>query len=153
MTVYRIDKESRHNFLTGEGARLNGGRWNSSGMAMVYTSLNRATTYMEALVNWTLPSLPKKRVIVQIEIPETIVISDLTESLPMNWNIYPYIPFTQTCGDNWLKRCSHLCLKVPSAAVADEWNILINPAHSQFKQINVIDVKPAQFSKRLVKNP
>ena len=151
MTIYRIDKESRSDFLTGEGAHLYGGRWNNSGIPVIYASLNRATTYMEALVNWTLPGFPKKRVIVEIEIPDSIVISYLSEILPMNWDTYPYIPFTQTYGDNWLKACSSLCLKVPSAAVADEWNLLINPAHPEFNQINVIDVKPAKFNKRLLK--
>lgn len=148
MTIYRIDKESRSDFLTGEGARLYGGRWNNPGTPMIYTSLNRATTYMETLVNWALPGFPKKRVIVEVEIPDSIVISYLNETLPMNWDVYPYIPFTQTCGDNWLKACSSLCLKVPSAAVVDEWNLLINPAHPEFKQINVISVKPAKFSER-----
>lgn len=109
---------------------------------------------MEALVNWTLPGLPKKRVIVEIEIPDTIVPGNLNETLPVNWDVYPYVPFTQTSGDNWLNECSSLCLKVPSAAVADKWNLLINPAHPEFNQINVSDVKAAQFNKRLVKiNP
>ncbi|MDO1502618.1 RES family NAD+ phosphorylase [Winogradskyella maritima] len=48
MIVYRLGKEKYKNDLSGIGAEKFGGRWNSKGVRMVYTSQSRA------LANWRL---------------------------------------------------------------------------------------------------
>ena len=42
MIVYRLSKSKYSADLTGKGAEKAGGRWNSKGVAMVYTSTSRA---------------------------------------------------------------------------------------------------------------
>ena len=53
MRVWRIARE-RYDPLSGEGARLYGGRWNSPGRPVVYAAGHSALAVLEALV-WTDP--------------------------------------------------------------------------------------------------
>ncbi len=48
MRVYRISKIQYHHHLSGEGARLAGGRWNSKGISIVYTSSSIAPATLES---------------------------------------------------------------------------------------------------------
>ena len=47
MIVYRLSKGKYHRDLSGKGAEINGGRWNSKGTALLYTSQSRALTFAE----------------------------------------------------------------------------------------------------------
>lgn len=51
MKVYRIAKKDFVGDLTGEGARLFGGRWNKKGMRVLYTSKSRSLATVEYLVH------------------------------------------------------------------------------------------------------
>ncbi|MBK8348315.1 MAG: RES family NAD+ phosphorylase [Saprospiraceae bacterium] len=52
MEVYRITREKYAADLTGEGARLYGGRWNRPGVAALYTSEARSLAILELLVHF-----------------------------------------------------------------------------------------------------
>ncbi|GAB3221549.1 RES family NAD+ phosphorylase [Spirosoma arcticum] len=50
--VYRIQKRQFvDSVLTGEGARLNGGRWNPPGTPLIYTSTTPELALLETLVH------------------------------------------------------------------------------------------------------
>jgi RES domain-containing protein len=53
MVVFRIVKSlNRAKDLSGMGAFKNGGRWNSKGTYMLYTSINSSLAYLETLVHF-----------------------------------------------------------------------------------------------------
>ena len=55
MKVYRLAKEKAGRYkaddLSGNGAALEGGRWNPRGMRVIYTCCNPSMTVLETLVH------------------------------------------------------------------------------------------------------
>ncbi len=148
MKVYRLSKMKYAKDLSGNGARIAGGRWNKKGIAIIYTSESRALCAVEVLVHMKPEAVPADYAITTIEIPDNSIANLL--KLPRNWNQFPYNKATQTVGENFIKNDS-LCLMVPSSVVRGEHNILINPNHTRKKDIKIIKVEPFTFDNRLFK--
>ena len=149
MIVYRLSKGQYANDLSGKGAELVGGRWNSRGNAMLYTSQSIALCVTEIAVHVPLGILPKDYQLIHIEIPH----EDFLEvtRLPKDWQTFPHSNSTQMLGDKFLKEHKHLVFKVPSAAVQGEFNFLINPRHKNFNQIKIVKIENFNFDERLFK--
>lgn len=147
MIVYRLSKAQYAQDLSGKGAELVGGRWNSRGNAMLYTSQSIALCVIEIAVHVPLGILPKDYQLIHIEIPD----EDLLEMkrLPKDWQSFPHSNSTQMIGDKFLKEHKHLVFKVPSAAVQGEFNFLINPRHKNFNQIKIVKIEDFNFDERL----
>lgn len=147
MIVYRLSKAQYAQDLSGKGAELVGGRWNSRGNAMLYTSQSIALCVTEIAVHVPLGILPKDYQLIHIEIPD----EDLLEMkrLPKDWQSFPHSNSTQMIGDKFLKEHKHLVFKVPSAAVQGEFNFLINPRHKNFNQIKIVKLEDFNFDERL----
>ena len=147
MIVYRLSKAQYALDLSGKGAELVGGRWNSRGNAMLYTSQSIALCVTEIAVHVPLGILPKDYQLIHIEIPD----EDLLEMkrLPKDWQSFPHSNSTQMIGDKFLKEHKHLVFKVPSAAVQGEFNFLINPRHKNFNQIKIVKLEDFNFDERL----
>ena len=147
MIVYRLSKAQYARDLSGKGAELVGGRWNSRGNAMLYTSQSIALCVTEIAVHVPLGILPKDYQLIHIEIPD----EDLLEMkrLPKDWQSFPHSNSTQMIGDKFLKEHKHLVFKVPSAAVQGECNFLINPRHKNFNQIKIVKIEDFNFDERL----
>lgn len=89
MLVWRITREACQ-ALDGEGARLNGGGWNSEGVAVVYTSATLALAALEYLVHVDPEDVPEDLVAVQIQIPEGLPEERIQpDGLPGDWNDPP----------------------------------------------------------------
>ncbi len=73
MIVYRLSKSKYSADLSGKGAEKAGGRWNSKGVAMVYTSASRALCTAEVSVHVPLGIVPVDYELVSIEIPDDSV--------------------------------------------------------------------------------
>jgi RES domain-containing protein len=73
------------------------------------------------------------------------------ETLPKDWEQYPSSLDCAKIGDQWVNSFRSLILKVPSAIIQEESNILINPLHPQLQKfIGVKWVKPFTFDPRLI---
>jgi RES domain-containing protein len=150
MIVYRICKSAYAGDLAGTGARLAGGRWNSKGVPVVYTSGTRSLAVLEVLVHIPAAMVPKDFVIVSILIPDELGIDEVS------WKqIKPEIDkqgiqadFSKL-GNAWIKKLSAPVLKVPSVVVKDEYNYIINPLHNTSKDIKITEQKPFSFDARL----
>ena len=59
MVVYRLGGTKYATDLTGEGARLFGGRWNNEGTPCIYTSQSRALAILEYTVNINIDDIPR----------------------------------------------------------------------------------------------
>jgi len=136
---------------TGDGARVHGGRWNSKGVAVVYTADSLALASIEMIINLPAPKLLQKYVRISAQISSDLV-SDLPEvDLPEDWNSRPISPSTRAIGDSWVKKQSSAVLRVPSIVVPDEYNYLLNPAHPDFAKIEVGKPIIYYFDPRLTK--
>ena len=104
MIVYRLSKSKYSHDLSGKGAEKAGGRWNSRGVAMVYTSESRALCTTEIAVHTPLGILPKNFELVTIEIPDSIKILNIRLiDLPTDWRSIPHSGATQKLGDRFVK--------------------------------------------------
>jgi len=152
MLVYRIAKKDVVRDLSGTGAKLYGGRWNHKGTAFVYTSETRALATVEFLVHVSLSNAPRGLMIATIEIPDSIAPEDVPRgSLPRGWRDYPPPRQVADLGTQWAKSGKSLLLRVPSAVVEQEYNLLINPLHSAMPRVVLKEVAAFEFDKRLVR--
>src|SRR5260370_5205633 len=72
--------------FSGEGARLFGGRWNSEGVRVVYTSPSLALAAVETFVHLEPNLQPDDLVSIEAEIPDDIATERLDlKSLPRRW--------------------------------------------------------------------
>jgi RES domain-containing protein len=150
MIVFRLAKSAYKNDLSGRGAELNGGRWNSKGTPMIYTCQSRALCVAEIAVHSPLGIIPKDYFLITIEIPDEYPILYIeTHVLPENWLSMPHSHRTQRMGDEFITESKYLVLNVPSAVVQGDINFLINPLHPGIKEIKILNVEPFSFDERL----
>lgn len=151
MECHRICRRV-HRPLDGEGARRYGGRWNSPGLAVVYASASLALAALEFLVHLDSSEAPRDLLAMRITIPDDLSVSEVKlRSLPARWDRYPAADACRRLGDAWLAAGKTAVLKVPSAPVREEWNVLLNPRHADFQRIKEVSVRRFQFDQRLVR--
>lgn len=121
--------------MTGTGAKITGGRWNSVNVAMVYTSQNIALATFETLSHIRTGGLPFNRFLVQIDIPDHIWARRQTATPPGGWDAVPAGRAGRMYGDDWITGRRSALLVVPSVIIPEENNILINPLHSDAGKI------------------
>jgi|SRR5947207_5581668 len=134
---------------SGEGARLYGGRWNSRGVRVVYSSTSLALAAVETFVNLEPNLQPKDLVSFEGEVPNELEIGRLDpKALPTNWH-ETRNESLRRFGDEWISAGSSVALLVPSAAIRGEWNLLLNPVHPEFSRIKFQDPQPFAFDARM----
>jgi len=151
MIVYRLSKAEYAQDLSGRGAELYGGRWNSKGGRLIYTSATRALCTVEIAANLPLGLLPPDYKLITIQFPDRGILELDLDEYPPDWNTFPHQDATQEIGDKFIQERNRLVLKVESALVQDEYNYLINPLHKDFKYVKIKEVEDYIFNKRLVK--
>ncbi len=152
MEVFRLSRAKYADQLSGFGASLKGARWNSRGTEVIYTALNRSLAMAEVAVHFSLSMLPRDFRMLTIHIPDDLAILHLPiNDLPENWNSFPYNSLTQKFGDKWSIQNKFALLKVPSAVTKGDFNLLINPSHSEFDRIFIIENEPFPFDNRIFK--
>ena len=149
MIVFRLSKGKYHRDLSGKGAEMYGGRWNSKGTALLYTSQSRALAFAEISMHIPLGIVPKDYFLINIQIPDSANILELTEAdMPADWRSNPHSDSTQRIGDGFATALQYLVLRVPSAVVPGDFNFLINPSHPAMKEVTIADVEPFEFDSR-----
>lgn len=152
MIVYRLSKEKYKNDLSGKGAETTGGRWNSKGIAILYTGESRALCTTEIAVHTSLGNIPTNYWLTQIEFPASADIIEIDPAaLPPDWKTFPFPHSTQAIGDKFINERKFLVMKVPSAVVQGDFNYLINPAHDSFSQVKILSTEVFEFNERLFK--
>jgi RES domain-containing protein len=148
--AWRIVREKHAaNAFTGEGAALAGGRWNSRGIRVVYTSGSASLAALETLVHLN-PLIRFKYLVFQIDFDERLVEKVMADSLTADWRDEPPPPSTKRIGDQWVKETRSAVLELPSVLIPTESNYLLNPAHSDFKSIAIRKPEPFAFDLRLL---
>ena len=145
ISVWRITKRKHaKTAFSGGGARKYGGRWNSPGTAVVYTSETQSLAVLEMLVHLDGPDLLQGYVLIGVEIEESSLQEVDPSRLPSNWKTDPGPPALRKIGDEWVLAGSSVALRVPSILIPDERNVLLNPAHPDFRRVTI--GKPVAFT-------
>lgn len=94
--------------------------------------------------------VPVGYLIAIIQIPDNASLQEIDCSkLPQNWKAYPAPAMLAEVGTKWANERKTLLLRVPSAVVEQEYNILINPLHPEMHQVKIIEAKDYGFDGRL----
>ena len=150
MQAWRIAKRSYALDRQGAGARLTGGRWNSSGIAAIYAGMSPEIAAMEKLVH-TSDILPQDLVLSVFDLPddERLYLRLAAADLPAGWDALPSSTAAISIGDKFLLASTQLGLVVPSAIMPEASNVVLNPHHSAFDSVTIRIVRPFEFDSRL----
>jgi RES domain-containing protein len=134
----------------GEGARRSGGRWNSPGISVVYTSATASLAALEMVVNIPASELLAAYVLFSCEFDESLIEHVNPADLPRNWRNSPIPPETQAFGDEWLRAGRSAVLELPSSVMEHESNYLLNPLHPDFAGVQISAPHSFVFDHRLL---
>ena len=135
--------------LSGLGAKLTGGRWNSKGVPMVYCSTSIALATLETVHYLRAGGLPFNRFLVRIEVPAAVwQARRLIDPVPGGWGAIPAGRSASRAGDGWSAAGKTALLVVPSVIVPDECNVLLNPRHLDAAAITASTVRRWHYDPR-----
>jgi RES domain-containing protein len=153
VSVWRIAVETPSytaNDLSGTGAKMTGGRWNSKGTPVVYCATNIALATLETVHYLRSGGLPFNRYLVRIDVPDAVWgARQMLDPLPGGWDAIPAGLSARTAGDGWIASGATALLLVPSVIVPDEYNVLINPRHGDAAAITSMTLKRWIYDPRL----
>ena len=79
------------------------------------------------------------------------VFSPTASELPSGWDELPTSVSAQALGRGWLERGEALAMRVPSAVLPEESNVILNPRHPNFEYVTLTVVRPFSFDQRMFK--
>jgi RES domain-containing protein len=131
------------------GSTLASGRWHKVGVRpVVYTAASRALCQLEKRVHCN-GARPKDQALMRLELPKGAQVL-LAEALGLVPDVLFDTTATQSLGVDWLLSGASLALSVPSVVEPAERNVLLNPLHRQYADIQVfIERQPFVFDERL----
>jgi RES domain-containing protein len=144
--LYRLVRAERAaEVLSGEGARLYGGRWNPPGIAAVYAAESRALAVLETLVHVALEARTMRWVLITLSLPARARVEHYASG-----RAPPAVAASQEVGRARLAGPRPpLALVVPSAIVPQESNYVLCPRHTRFAGVRVVAREPFSFDERL----
>jgi RES domain-containing protein len=120
---------------------------------MVYASEHLSLAVLENLVHLEPAQLRPDRMAVTIEVPDRDVEVLSVTKLPKNWRAARSQRLLQDLGKAWIVENRSLALKVPSAVIPQEHNVLLNPNHPRHQRLSVYAQEPFSFDPRLFRFP
>jgi RES domain-containing protein len=153
MRVWRIDRLTFIDKLSGIGGLQSPGRWHNRGNRIIYTASVPSLAALEYLVHLDPDIAPADISLLEIDIPDVISIESCADpaTLNPNWREIHLPEELQDFGTRWLLEHRTAILSVPSAIVPMELNYLINPAHPDIARIRVVEEQPFAYDPRLLK--
>lgn len=107
---------------------------------------------LELFVHLPSDLLPVDLVAIEVHVPEALAIEEWPiAALPPGWDSVATPPAVQAMGASWLASGRTPLLRVPSAIVRQEWNVLINPAHPDARGLRLEPPAPFNFDPRMRK--
>lgn len=138
--------------VSGEGAKLFGGRWNLPGIPAIYASSSLSACLLERLtVDPELLSSERllRYSVMEFELPDHLIFKPPHEELPMGWDHIPASKASIEYGSNLLKS-GVLGFMVPSVVDPSSINFVINPGSQEFHLIKY-KTYPLQLDKRIIR--
>jgi RES domain-containing protein len=150
ITAWRITKARYASAaFSGEGAKREGGRWNSVGVPVVYMAQSRSLAVLEVLVHLDEDEMLKYYRLISAAFDRRLVKEIVASELPGNWKKNPPPPSTMRIGDKWIASGDSVVLRVPSAIVPHESIFLLNAQHPDFHKVELGRPEPFHFDRRL----
>lgn len=148
MQIVRI-ADGRHPVWDGTGALLVGGRFNSSGRAVIYGALTFAGAMLEVLVHARIGKVPRHHVFATAQVPDHLPVERADPGmLPVGWDTSD-LTIARAYGDRWISEARSAVLLVPSVVARGEWNAMVNPAHPDAGRIMVGEPQAVVWDARL----
>jgi RES domain-containing protein len=155
--AYRISKESdAAKAFSGQSAKDWGGRWNSRGVAVVYSAAHRSLSILEVLVHVQggagtgRAAISTPFYIYAVSFEAALLEELLISNLPAEWNSEPHTAASQSLGDAWARAAKSVVLAVPSVIVPEERNYVLNPNHPRFAEVQIASPVACPVDPRLL---
>jgi len=150
MFAWRLCREEYAD-LSGIGASLYGGRWNSPGHSVVYATSSLALAFVEIIPGLRKNVVPKGFVSLSIQINDNASKKEITlDDFPSKWREEETRNWFTKVGDQWLEEKKEILFIVPSVIIPEEQNILINPHHPEIEKVAVSAIKPFSVDHRFI---
>jgi RES domain-containing protein len=148
LTAYRIgDPDGVYPIFDATGSTLAPGRWNTPGSPVIYSSEHYSTALLEKLVRGS-GQLPPNQHFVAITFPRGLSYEIFSPPSLPGWDGMP-ATVSRRYGETWYRERRSAILLVPSVVARLDRNVLINPAHPEFPQIETSLHQPVFWDRRL----
>jgi RES domain-containing protein len=145
---FRIgDPSGAHPIFDAAGSSLAPGRWNTPGSPLIYSSEHYSTALLEKLVRGS-GRLPPNQHYVEIMMPRGLSYEVFSPPSLRGWDSLPPTVSRQF-GGQWFEQKRSLVLIAPSVVARLDSNIMINPAHSEFRLVEASLHQPVFWDRRL----
>jgi len=138
--------------ITGEGAKLYGGRWNLPGYAALYTSSSISSAILERLTIDPELFAAERYVlyaIMEFQSPDRFIYQPVVSDLPTGWDAVPFKSSSQEFGTRLLQS-GILCFAVPSVVDTTSLNFIVNPMAKDF-HVLTWKIYPLKLDQRIVR--
>jgi RES domain-containing protein len=150
MLTYRIADCRYIADLSGTGAALYGGRWNSKDTFVLYTAESAALALLECVAH--LGRFPATGYyIATVEVPDSYCTTLEQQDLPKDWNKNPAPTDLKAVGDRFFHTKKFLSLRVPSVLLPEEHNLILNTQFKHYDRVRIIAQRPLTIDDRLLR--
>jgi membrane protein YdbS with pleckstrin-like domain/RES domain-containing protein len=126
------------------------GRWSEAGTRLIYASESRSLATLEHAVHVEDAATETDLVAAEALLPDDVAVERVSpEALPPGWDAPEHLPELRRLGTDWVASGRTAVLRVPSAVVLGDWNILVNPAHPDAARLAVQALEPFRLDPRL----
>jgi RES domain-containing protein len=149
MILWRLTKR-HYADLSGKGGELFDARWHTRGRPIVYLAATPALALLEVRVHLELSpgSLPDDYVLMRVHAPDDVASQTVRpRDLPDGWQQSEQL--CRPVGDSWLEGAVSALLRVPSATIEVEHNVLFNPQHPDASRLQIEETTPFKWDQRL----
>ncbi|MEP1096699.1 MAG: RES domain-containing protein [Cyclobacteriaceae bacterium] len=146
MIVYRLTLPQYSSDLSGIGASMYGGRWNSIGSFVLYTAQTSSLSILEHLVHMQGAKNNSQYQLSILDIGNSPI-----QKVDLEFEELGTLKLTQATGDDWLRSQVSPILMVPSVINPLERNYLINPNHPEL-ELKIDSQEWFVYDDRLLKN-
>ena len=148
--LWRLYRRQYGPGLDGIGGTFADGRWHARGSRVVYFGESAGIVVLERLAHTDPDLLPDDLQLAYFEFSQDVSPLQVDEvaTLPNSWTKLE--DTTRQIGADWHDKGSSCLLRVPSAILPEESNIIFNPQHSDAKWLDLIRERPFRFDPRLV---
>lgn len=139
MKMYRLTHKAFSDTpLSGMGAKLYGGRWNSKNIECLYCSDSESLCTLEVLVHVKNdPDIIELYDLYRIYVPDELITALEEQDCPPLWRNIPIHESTQEIGDDFITAPDNpfAVLQVPSIISPRDHNYVVNLHHPDMKNI------------------
>jgi RES domain-containing protein len=152
MQVWRLTMSATPDeAFDGAGAARFGGRWNRPGTRVIYTASRLSLAALEQLVHAHPDRIKRPFFAYAVDVPDTFIEDLASTTLPAGWNAPTAPPRLAEIGTDWARSLRILALRMPSAVVPQELNVILNCDHPDFSKLTFPAGEPFRFDQRLLK--